>query len=446
MKSQNSATKFEKVTGLAKRRGFVFPGSEIYGGLSGTWDWGSLGFLMKENIKREWFGHMLREDNIYPIDASILMNSKTWEASGHTEHFSDPLVDCKKCKKRFRADELEMSKNRNTECPECGGELTDARAFKMMFKTHVGPVEDSSREVYLRPETAQGIFVNFKNILDTLHPVLPFGIVQTGKAFRNEITPKNFLFRSREFEQMELEYFGRTEKTNQYFGDIKEMRMRWFLDLGIKKENIRFRDYEKSELAHYSIATTDIEYKFDLSNDGFSELEGIANRGDFDLQNHSKASGIEFSVEGIVPNVIEPSLGLDRAFLAFLMDAYEEDEMGGEKRAVLKLHPKLSPVKVAVFPLVSNKENLVAKAIWVYKNLRRSQISRVYYPSSIVFDDIGNIGKRYRRQDEIGTPWCVTVDYQTMEDNTVTVRDRDTGKQERHKIDDLAKYFENMLA
>ena len=445
---QNS--KLEKIISLSKRRGFVFPGSEIYGGLAGTWDWGPLGFLVKENIKREWLKHMLRADHIFPIDSAILMNSKVWEASGHIEHFSDPLVDCKKCKRRFRTDDLGSLTSKGKSdflktCPECGGELTEAREFKMMFKTHAGPVEDSSTEVYLRPETAQGIFINFKNILDIFRPTLPFGICQIGKAFRNEITPKSFIFRSREFEQMELEYFGHPEKMDAYFADIKAMRMQWFLDLGVKKENIRFRDYAADELAHYSNATTDIEYRFGLSADEFSELEGIANRGDFDLQNHMKASGTDLKLEGVVPHVIEPSLGLDRAFLAFLTDAYDEDELSGDSRVFLRLHPKLAPVKIAVFPLVSNKENLMAKAIEVYQGLRQSVISTIYSPRSIAFDDIGNIGKRYRRQDEIGTPWCVTVDYQTLEDSAVTVRDRDTGKQERRQIADLDKYFERML-
>jgi len=437
----------------------VFPGSEIYGGISGMWDYGPLGFLLKENIKREWWKQMLSVDNVYPLDSAILMNTKVWEASGHLSHFSDPLVDCKKCKKRFRADDIEISKSRNIKCPECSGELTKARPFQMMFKTHTGPVEDSSSEVYLRPETAQGIFANFKNIIDAFHPKLPFGIAQIGKAFRNEITPKNFLFRAREFEQLELEYFGHPDKTDRYFSDIKEVRMKWYLDLGIKKENIRFRDYDVDELAHYSKATTDIEYKFCLSEERpWSELEGIANRGDYDLSSHTKGSGEDLSLEGVVPNVIEPSLGLDRAFLAYLMDAYAEDDLparaggpaqaglNGDKRVVLKLHPKLAPVKAAVFPLVANKENIVNKAKEVYESLRNnSLISRLYTQRSVAWDDIGNIGKRYRRQDEIGTPWCVTIDYQTLEDQTVTIRDRDTGKQERHKIEELDVFFKNAV-
>ncbi len=412
----------------------MFAGSEIYGGLSGVWDYGPLGTRLKENIKREWWKHMLREDHIYPLDSAILMNEKVFASSGHLEHFSDPLVECKKCKRRFRQDDLVRSSVSDEEkpsfskCPQCGGELTQGRQFNLMF---------SAGEAYLRPETAQGIFTNFKNILDVFHPTLPFGIAQIGKAFRNEIAPENFLFRAREFEQLELEYFGHPEKQKQYFEDIKKMRIDWFLNLGIKKENIRFRDYQKEELAHYSQATTDIEYKFGLNESGFSELEGIAMRGDYDLSAHAKSSGEELKVEGIIPHVIEPSLGLDRAFLAFLMDAYEEDELGNDKRTVLKLHPKLAPVKIAVFPLMANKENLVKKAKEVYEKLWTID----YGLSTVSWDDIGNVGKRYRRQDEIGTPWCVTVDYQTLEDNTVTIRDRDIGKQIRHPISELEKYF-----
>ena len=428
----------EKIVSLVKRRGFVFPGSEIYGGLAGTWDYGPLGVRLKENIKREWWRHMMREDYIYPLDAAILMNSKTWEASGHVEHFSDPMVDCKKCKKRFREDELKAKK-----CPECGGGLTGVRQFNMMFKTHAGPVEDSSSVVYLRPETAQGIFANFKNVVDSFHPSLPFGIAQVGKAFRNEITPRNFLFRAREFEQMELEYFCHPEKTDEYFDDIRKMRMDWFLSLGIRKDNIRFRNHAKDELAHYSSVATDIEYRFGLNESGFSELEGIANRGDFDLQNYFKASGIEFKIDGIVPHVIEPSLGLDRAFLAFLMDAYCEEEIKEQKRVVLKLHPRLAPIKVAVFPLLANKPQLVEKARSIYKAL---QTTSYQLQAKIAWDDRGNIGKRYFAQDEIGTPWCVTVDFQTLEDDTVTIRDRDTAKQERVIIKSLVEYFLELLA
>ena len=448
------ASTLEKITSLAKRRGFIYPGSEIYGGLAGTWDYGPLGVFLKENIKYEWWRHMLREDHIYALDGAILMNSKVWEASGHVEQFSDPLVDCKKCKKRFRADHLPQrtalrdSKDGPSACPECGGELTEARPFQMMFKTHAGPVEDSSSVVYLRPETAQAIFVNFKNVMDSFHPNLPFGIAQVGKAFRNEITPQHFLFRAREFEQMELEYFGRPDHADQYFDDICKMRMDWFLSLGIKKKNIRFRKHDKDELAHYAKQATDIEYRYGISEDGFSELEGIANRTDFDLKTHSEHSREDLQYfdeekkERFYPYVIEPSLGLDRAFLAFLMDGYEEDKLGGERRVVLKLHPKLAPIKVAVFPLVANKKDIIEKAREVYRAFSRLVEGMRF---RVMWDDIGNIGKRYRRQDEIGTPWCVTIDYQTLEDDTVTIRDRDTGKQERHNISSLDKYILEML-
>lgn len=438
-------TAFDILISLAKRRGFVFPGSEIYGGLAGTWDWGPLGALMKENIKREWWRAML-EPHIYPLDSSIIESAKVFESSGHVENFTDPLVECRVCKKRFRADHIgsptPKKKSDFRACPECGGELGKTRKFNMMFKTHAGAVEDESAAVYLRPETAQGIFINFKNVVDAFHPKLAFGIAQVGKAFRNEITPRNFLFRAREFEQMELEYFCNPKDASQYFNDIREMRMRWFVGLGIKKENLRFHDYAKDELAHYASATTDIEYRYGLSDDGFSELEGIANRTDFDLKNHFPGYswiGDEFVAHegGFVPYVLEPSVGVDRAFLAFLMDAYDEDNIGGEKRVVLRLNPKIAPVKVAVFPLVGNKENIVSKAKEVFDALQKDMTAR--------WDDIGNIGKRYRRQDEIGTPWCVTVDYQTLEDDTVTVRDRDSAQQERMTVTQLESYFKEHI-
>ncbi len=427
----------EKIVSLSKRRGFIFPGSDLYGGLAGTWDYGPLGVLMKENIKREWWRAMLKP-HIYPLDSAIISNAKVWEASGHAQNFTDPLVECKKCKKRFRADALENQKK----CTECGGELGGSRRFNMMFKTHAGAVEDENAMVYLRPETAQGIFINFKNIVDAFHPKLAFGIAQIGKAFRNEITPRHFVFRAREFEQMELEYFCDPKDSEKYFKDIRQMRMSWFESLGIKKESLRFHDYGPDELAHYAKVTTDIEYQFGISDDGFSELEGIANRTDFDLKNHFpeyRWAKDEFvkSDEGFVPYVIEPSVGLDRALLAFLMDAYTEDEMNGEKRVVLKLHPKIAPITVAVFPLVANKENIVSKARQIFAILSGQFSTR--------WDDIGNIGKRYRRQDEIGTPWCVTIDYQTLEDDSVTIRERDTGTQERIVGKELGSYIQEKL-
>lgn len=449
-------TAFDILISLAKRRGFVFPGSEIYGGLAGTWDWGPLGALMKENIKREWWYSMLKPQ-VYPLDSSIIESAKVFESSGHVENFTDPLVECRVCKKRFRADHVgsptSKKKSDFRACPECGGELGKTRKFNMMFKTHVGAVDPpaggESAAVYLRPETAQGIFINFKNVVDAFHPKLAFGIAQVGKVFRNEITPRNFLFRAREFEQMELEYFCNPKDASQYFNNIREMRMRWFVDLGIKKENLRFHNYKKDELAHYASATTDIEYRYGLSDDGFSELEGIANRTDFDLKNHFPGYswiGDEFVAKesGFVPYVLEPSVGVDRAFLAFLMDAYDEDDPpaggGGEKRVVLRLHPKIAPVKVAVFPLVSNKETIVHKAHEIFENLYSSLLTH-HFSLKVAWDDIGNIGKRYRRQDEIGTPWCVTVDYQTLEDGTVTVRDRDSAQQERMAVTQLESYF-----
>ncbi|MDA1334499.1 MAG: glycine--tRNA ligase [bacterium] len=427
----------ETIVSLAKRRGFVFPGSDVYGGLAGTWDYGPLGTLLKENIKKEWWASML-EPHIYPLDSAIISTKKVWEASGHLEHFSDPLVECKKCKKRFRADHID-----GDNCPECKGELGKAREFNMMFKTHAGAVEDESAEAYLRPETAQGIFINFKNVVDAFHPKMPFGIAQIGKAFRNEITPRNFLFRAREFEQMELEYFCDPKNADQYFSDIREMRMKWFLKLGIKEKNIKFYDNTEDERSHYSVATTDILYNYGISDDGFEELEGIANRTDYDLKNHFPGhnwTGEDFleDKDGFVPYIIEPSLGVDRAFLAFMMDAYDEDEIGGERRVVLRLHPKLAPFKVAVFPLVKNKEEIVGKAKEVFDDLRKKFMCR--------WDDSGNVGKRYRRQDEIGTPWCVTIDYETLEEGTVTVRDRDTAKQERIKTEDLNSYFQEKLS
>jgi len=426
----------EKIVSLAKRRGFIFPGSEIYGGLAGTWDYGPLGVLMKDNIKRAWWENIVgMRDEVFGVDAAILMNAKVWEASGHVTHFSDPMVDCKKCKLRYRADEILTG----SPCVNCGvKDFTEAREFQMMFKTHAGPVENSSSAVYLRPETAQGIFTNFKNVIDTMHPTLPFGIAQIGKAFRNEITPGNFLFRSREFEQMELEYFVLPEDDDKWYQYWVKERLRWFLDLGISEANIRAREYANDELAHYSKATTDIEYRFPFSRD-FKELEGIANRTDFDLKNHAGASGTELfhydegSKKRIVPYVIEPSVGVDRAVLAFLLDAYMEEE----ERTVLRLHPKLAPYKVAVFPLLANKPDLVDRAKNIYGMLKPS--------FSVAWDDIGNIGKRYRRQDEIGTPYCVTVDYETLEDGTATVRDRDSMKQERVPASNLTDYIEDKL-
>ncbi|KKU52830.1 MAG: Glycine-tRNA ligase [Parcubacteria group bacterium GW2011_GWA2_47_10] len=430
----------ERLVSLAKRRGFIYAGSEIYGGLGGTWDYGPLGVELKNNIKKEWWKRFVsyRRD-MYGIDSSILMNSKVWEASGHLKNFVDPMVDCKKCKGRFRADKIDVSSG----CPTCGAkDFTEARPFNMMFKTHAGPVEDSGAEVYLRPETAQGMFVNFKNVIDSFHPKLPFGIAQIGKAFRNEITPGNFIFRTREFEQMEIEYFikpGGWESQFDYW--LGEMR-KWTEFLGIAK-GVSEREVSAEDRAHYSKRTIDIDFEFPF---GKEELYGLAYRTDFDLKNHIEKSGIDLvyyneeTKKKLVPHVIEPTFGVDRTMLAVLLNSFAEEEVKeGEIRAVLKFPARLAPVKVAVFPLVSNKENILAKAEEVHGRLKESI-------DSVRWDDIGNIGKRYRRQDEIGTPWCVTVDYQTLEDGTVTVRDRDTMKQERIAAGELAGYFHKKLS
>lgn len=435
---------FEKVVSLCKRRGFIYPGSEIYGGLSSIYDYGHYGILLKNNVKQAWWGeNVLGKDNILGVDAAILMHPRVWEASGHVSSFTDPLVECKSCHQRFRADHLFEGKfgeiktiDGKPRCPVCQGELTQERKFNLMFKTHIGPVEDSASVVYLRPETAQGIFVNYKSILSSYGKKLPFGIAQIGKAFRNEITPGNFTYRMREFEQMEIEFFcapGTDEKWHKYWLDE---RINWYKKYGIKNDSLRLREHTKEELSHYSKATFDVEYKYPW---GWGELEGIANRTDYDLTQHQKFSGRdlkyfdETTKKSFIPFVIEPSAGADRATLAFLLNAYFEEG----KRVVLKLHPSLSPVKVAVFPLVSNKEEIVKKARSVYENLKTS--------FSSVWDDRGNIGKRYFAQDEIGTPWCITVDYDTLKDDTVTVRDRDTTKQERVKIDKLIPIFEERL-
>lgn len=416
----------EKVVAWAKRRGFIFPGSEIYGGLSGTWDYGHYGLLLKNNIKKEWWRKIVEErDDVVGIETAILMNPKTWLASGHLESFTDVLVECKICHLRFREDQIEPAKDHQHQ-------FASPRHFNLLFKTSVGPIEKEGSVAYFRPETAQGIFVNFENILQTTREKIPFGIAQIGKAFRNEITPGNFIFRSREFEQMELEFFtepGTDPKWHEYW---KQERLKWFLDLGIKKENIRLRDYEKSELAHYSKATTDVEYKFPFD---WNELEGIANRGDFDLKQHSKYSGKDLNY---FPYVIEPSLGVDRAMLAFILDAYAEEEVEKEKRIVLKIHPKLAPYKVAVFPLLANKPKLIDLAKSIYQELKTNFMT--------AWDDRGNIGKRYRAQDEIGTPFCITVDFDSLEKKDVTVRDRDSMKQERVKIGKLKDYFSEALA
>ena len=408
-------TKLEKIVSLAKRRGFVFPGSEIYGGLAGTWDYGPLGAELAHNIKDLWWNHFVRaHKDMYGLASSVLMPEKVWEASGHLEGFSDPLGE--------------------------------GQRFNLMFKTEIGAVQQEKNAAYLRPEIAQGMFVNFKNVLDTMRPALPFGIAQIGKAFRNEIAPRDFLFRVREFDLMEFEYFVREAEWEKYFEFWRKEMWAWIEEVGIDKNKTHELEVPEGDRAHYSKRTIDFEFEYPF---GKKELYGLAYRGDYDLKRHMEHSGVDLnytdptSGEKFIPHVIEPTFGLGRTILAVLLSAYAEDELGGEKRVLLKLNPKVAPVKVAVFPLASNKENLVAKAKEIYKNLRVAGGWKL--GAAIAFDDIGNIGKRYRRQDEIGTPWCATIDYQTLEDNTVTIRDRDTGKQIRHPVEGLDKYFEGML-
>jgi glycyl-tRNA synthetase len=427
----------DEIVALCKRRGFVFPTSEIYGGLGSTYDYGHYGVLLRNNVKGEWWRAMLQErDDIVALDSAILQHPRTWEASGHLEGFTDPLVECRTCKQRFRADKLEDSScgrkpsKHPGETEEC--DLLEARQFNLMFETHIGPVVDDASVAYLRPETAQGIFVNFKNVLQFARRKPPFGIAQIGKSFRNEITTGNFVFRTREFEQMEMEFFvppGEAEKWHRHWLDE---RMRWYTDLGIRPDHLQLRPHDPDELSHYSSATSDIEYLFPM---GWSELEGIANRGDFDLTQHAKFSGEKLEYfdqekgERYVPHVIEPAAGVDRTMLAFLVDSFQTEEVEGRQRTVLRLHPRLAPVKAAVLPLVS-KEGMPEKAREVFDSVRR----RV--PAE--YDEGGSIGKRYRRQDEIGTPWGITVDGQTMDDDTVTLRDRDSLEQTRVPIEGLA--------
>ncbi|AZT90298.1 glycine--tRNA ligase [Caldicellulosiruptor changbaiensis] len=426
----------DEIVSLCKRRGFIFQSSEIYGGLNSCWDYGPLGVEMKNNIKRLWWkANVQLRDDVVGLDSSILMNPKVWEASGHLTNFADPMADCKVCKKRWRTDQLSEYK-----CPECGGELTEARMFNLMFKTFMGPVEDESAVVYLRPETAQGIFVNFLNVQQTMRKKLPFGIAQIGKSFRNEVTPGNFIFRTREFEQMEIEYFVKPGTDEYWHKHWIEQRISWYYKLGIRKENIRIREHGKDELAHYAKACVDIEYLFPM---GWSELEGIANRTDFDLSRHQEYSGQNLTYfddetkQRYIPYVIEPSAGVDRSLLAFLVDAYENQKIDeNDSRIVLHLHPAIAPVKAGIFPLLK-KEELVKKAKEIYNNLK--------YKWIVQYDESGSIGKRYRRQDEIGTPFGITVDYQTLEDNTVTIRDRDTMEQVRVHIEEIIPYLEEKI-
>lgn len=425
----------ETLVSLAKRRGFVFPGSDIYGGFGSFWDYGPLGVELKRNVKDAWWKSVVQSrDDMVGIDAAIIMHPQVWVASGHVGGFVEPLVDCKVCRQRFREDHLDSDR-----CPACGGELTEARWFNTMFKTFVGPVEEDAAVAYLRPETAQGIFVNFKNVQTASRRKLPFGIAQIGKSFRNEITPGNFTFRTREFEQMEIEYFVKPGTDDQWHERWITDRLEWYKSLGIRPENLRLHVHSQDELAHYAKACVDVEYRFPF---GWSELEGIANRTDFDLKQHAQASGRDLTYfdeetgEHVVPYVIEPSAGVDRSALAFLVDAYDEEPDKDGIRVVLRLHKSLAPIKVAVLPL-SRKENLVAKAREVWAMLRPHFMT--------AYDDSQAIGRRYRRQDEIGTPFCVTVDFQTLDDQAVTIRDRDSMAQDRVPIAELKQALSERL-
>ncbi len=485
---------FETLVSLSKRRGFVFPSSEIYGGIGGFWDYGPLGVEMKNNIKRAWWKTMVQErDDVVGIDAATIMNPRVWEASGHVATFTDPMVDCRNCKHRFRADHIKFAKAFNTRtgeswlltadgseddydqilnqqglrltkqvgeflgldkagslddfrredvpCPFCHeyGTLTEARAFNLMFKTFVGPVEDTANQVYLRPETAQAMFVNFDNVVTSMRRKLPFGIAQIGRAFRNEITPGNFIFRDREFEQMEIEYFCKPGTDEAIHKEWVEAGMSFFTGLGVRRENLRIREHEQEELSHYSKGTYDIEYLYPM---GWSELQGIANRTDFDLKQHAHFSGKSLTYfdeetnEHIVPYVIEPSFGVDRTFLVMMYDAYREEQVKDEKRVLLALHPSIAPIKVAVLPL-SRNEKLGPLSKEVHAKLRPHFMTQ--------FDDAQSIGRRYRRQDEIGTPYCVTIDFDSLEDNAVTIRERDSMEQSRVRIEELVAVLRDGL-
>lgn len=426
----------ETIVSLCKRRGFIYQGSEVYGGLAGTWDYGPLGVALKRNIMNLWWQTFVEDrEDMYGVDAAILMNQKVWQASGHVDTFTDPLVECSNCKGRFREDKLDDP----NKCPSCGKTETfgEARAFNMMFKTNVGPVADENSISYLRPETAQGIFTNYKNVVDSFYPDLPFGIAQQGKAFRNEISPRDFVFRSREFEQMEIEYFVHPDEWEKLFDQwVKDIET-FLSNLGLPSDKVHQLEVPEDDRAHYSKRTIDFEYDYPI---GREELLGLAYRTDFDLGNIQRASGknMEYRPKNgdpaFVPHVIEPSFGLERAIMAVLCAAYTVDEVNGEKREYLKLPAHLAPVKVAVSPLLKNKPELVEKAREVYVSLKKEF-------GNVMWDDNGNIGKRYRRQDEIGTPYCVVIDFDTLEDNTVTVRNRDTTEQERISIAELSAYL-----
>jgi glycyl-tRNA synthetase len=434
----------ELIVSLAKRRGFVFGGSDIYGGMAGFWDYGPLGVELKNNIKASWWRQMVQlRDDIVGLDAAVIMNPRVWEASGHVAGFSDPMVDCRSCKLRFRAEDLKGPPS-EIACPNCGnrGTLTEPRQFHLMFRTHVGPVEESASVAYLRPETAQGIFVNFANVATTARKKLPFGIAQIGKSFRNEITPGNFIFRDREFEQMEMEFFVHPSQEDQWFAYWVEERLRWWTDaMGIGADRLRLRPHEADELSHYSRQTTDIEYAFPM---GWSELEGVADRTDYDLKAHTAGSGKALTIfddasgEQVTPFVIEPAMGVDRAVLTVLLDAYEEQQVEGEKRVVLHIRPSLAPIKVAVMPLLRNRPELVALGQRLAADLKTMMPA--------VYDDTASIGKLYRRQDEVGTPFCVTVDVDTLTDGAATIRERDTMTQERVAMSALPERIAGLVS
>jgi glycyl-tRNA synthetase len=442
--SATDVVTMDKVVSLSKRRGFVFLSSEIYGGLGSSYDYGHYGVLLKNNVKDRWWRAMLQQrDDILALDSAIIQHPETWRASGHVASFTDPLIECRTCKLRFRADKIGESQcgrkpsKHPGETPEC--DLTEAREFNLLFETTIGPVKDEGSVVYLRPETAQGIFLNFRHYLQFGRKKPPFGIAQIGKSFRNEITTGNFIFRTREFEQMEMEFFVPPNEAQRWFEHWLEQRMNWYQTLGIRPDHLRLRAHDPEELSHYSSATSDIEYLFPID---WQELEGIADRGDYDLRAHAERSGQKLEYvdtatgERYIPHVIEPAAGVDRALLAFMVDAYDEDEIEGERRTVLRLHPLLAPVKVAVLPLV-RKDGQPELARDVYERLRDRVLAE--------YDESGAIGRRYRRQDEIGTPWAVTIDHKSLEDRTVTLRDRDSTEQIRVPIDDLAGEIERRL-
>ncbi|HLX04755.1 MAG TPA: glycine--tRNA ligase [Candidatus Binatus sp.] len=437
MPATKRAVTMEKLVNLCKRRGIVFPTSDIYGGLGSTFDYGPLGVELKRNVKEAWWREMVQyRSDVLGLDSAIFQHPRTWEASGHLQNFTDPMVDCKACKNRFRADKIEGAK-----CPECGGELTPARNFNLMFKTFMGPVEETASVVYLRPETAQGIFSNFENIVDTQRVKLPFGVAQQGKSFRNEITTENFIFRTREFEQMEMEFFVRPETAEEekWYRYWVDFRFNWHLKFGIKTDHLRKREHATDELSHYSSGTTDIEFLYPF---GWGELEGVAKRGSFDLDQHAKFSGKDLTYfdedtkTRFRPWVIEPALGVDRSMLAFMLDAYDEDVVDNEERIVLRLDPRLAPIKVAVYPLL-RKAGQPEKAITIRDELKKH--------FTVAYDQAGSIGRRYRRQDEVGTPYGVTVDHQTMEDDTVTIRDRDAMTQERVPVARLVEVITDRI-